>query len=90
MSQMGDNQVEVAIAIDPTNPDRMFAFSNNQSVGLFAAYSIDGGATWTPRQMADGITDTLPIANPDSKYFSRLRGFRQGVQDLPDSLLGVV
>ncbi len=29
-------------------------------------------------------------ANPDSKYFSRLRGLGQGVQDLEDSLRGVI
>src|SRR5438270_4322165 len=42
------NQVEAAIAINPTNPQNLFMASNNDAipVGVFAAYSMDGGATW--------------------------------------------
>ena len=49
------NEAEPAIAIDPTNTQRLFAFSNIDSgVGLFGAYSTNGGTTWSKRTMATG------------------------------------
>jgi hypothetical protein len=42
-------QAEEAIAIDPTNPNRMFAWSNDLSSRNAAAYTIDGGTTWISR-----------------------------------------
>jgi len=42
-------QAEEAIAIDPTNPSRMFAWSNDLNNRNSAAFTIDGGATWTSR-----------------------------------------
>src|SRR5207249_926512 len=59
-------QGEGTIAIDPTNPSRMFAASNLASgSGLFAAYSTDAGQTWTTRTMAGGA-DGLPAACCDA------------------------
>jgi hypothetical protein len=51
VSQMIGEESEPTIAIDPTDPKKMFAssFSNvNYGKGVFAAYSVDGGITWTP------------------------------------------
>src|SRR5258708_6157324 len=42
-------QAEEAIAIDPTNPNRMFAWSNDLNSRNSAAFSINGGASWTSR-----------------------------------------
>src|SRR3954470_10200102 len=45
-------QAEEAIAIDPTNPKRLFAWANDVRSGTAnnaAAYSPDGGVTWTSR-----------------------------------------
>jgi len=43
-------QAEEAIAIDPTNPNHLFAWSNNlTSASNSAAYSTNGGASWTSR-----------------------------------------
>src|SRR5215467_13260716 len=45
-------QAEEAIAIDPTNPNRLFAWANDIRTGTSdnsAAYSINGGVTWTSR-----------------------------------------
>jgi hypothetical protein len=61
-SRMRGNQSEPSIAIDPTNPKRMFVASNQNNLagpGLFAAFTTDGGLTWTPRVIADG-NDGLP------------------------------
>jgi hypothetical protein len=67
VSQRMHNEEEVDIAVDPSNPSRLFIASNQDTEfgtstpeGLFAAFSTDGGATWTGRFMADGtdgITD---------------------------------
>lgn len=59
LSKMTGYQGETTIAIDPSNPNRMFASSNISTVGLFAAYSTDGGTTWqytdpTDKTIADG------------------------------------
>ena len=44
VTQEADNQSEGAIAIDPTNPRRMFMVSNQEyDEGLFSASSVDGG-----------------------------------------------
>jgi hypothetical protein len=45
-------QAEEAIAIDPTNPNRLFAWANDIRTGTAdnaAGYSTDGGVTWTSR-----------------------------------------
>lgn len=71
ISQLAGNQQEVAIAINPTNPYNLFAFSNSEpppAAGLFAAFSTDGGATWTDVDPTDGtiadgdLGDPLPAA----------------------------
>jgi hypothetical protein len=60
ISRTSGNQSEAAIAIDPTNPNRVFMVSNVASGNfLQGAYSTDGGATWTRRNLAtgsDGLT----------------------------------
>ncbi len=42
-------QAEEAIAIDPTNPNRMFAWSNDLNSRNSAAYTVNGGLSWTSR-----------------------------------------
>jgi hypothetical protein len=45
-------QAEEAIAIDPTNPNRLFAWANDVRAGTAdnaAGYTTNGGATWTSR-----------------------------------------
>jgi hypothetical protein len=42
-------QAEEAIAIDPTNPKRMFAWSNDLGNRNSAAYTTNGGVSWTSR-----------------------------------------
>jgi hypothetical protein len=37
-----------AIAADPGKPGVLFAASDHEGVGLFAAISVDAGATWSP------------------------------------------
>jgi hypothetical protein len=76
ISHLGGNHLEVAISINPTNPDNLFAFSNAElgtamtgSIGLFAAYSIDGGENWDPVDPTDWIIadggDSLVTARAD-------------------------
>jgi len=69
------NQSETAIAINPANTNQVFISSNFGSFvepdqgpndpiagdGIFTTFSLDGGATWTPRVIAAG-TDTFPVA----------------------------
>ena len=66
LSKLTGYQGETTIAIDPTNPNRLFASSNMSTSALFAAYSTDGGTTWqytdpTDKTIADG-GDALPRA----------------------------
>jgi len=42
-------QGEEAIVIDPTNPNRLFAWANDLATDNSAAYSTNGGASWTAR-----------------------------------------
>lgn len=48
ISQLPGNQSEGTISINPTNPLNIVALSNLDSgAGLFEAYSLDSGTTWT-------------------------------------------
>jgi Carboxypeptidase regulatory-like domain len=68
ISKLTGYQAEVTIAIDPTNPNRMFASSNiGSGNGMFAAYSTDGGTTWAytdpvDKVIGDGDADNVPLA----------------------------
>ena len=76
-SKFPGNQSETAIAINRTNPNNIFAASNygafrepdqgpNDPIaetGIFTTFSLDNGATWTPRVMAKD--DAFPIGVSD-------------------------
>ena len=49
ISRQSGYQAEEAVAIDPTHPNRLFAWSNDLASRNSAAYSVDGGLTWTSR-----------------------------------------
>ena len=51
INRQSGSQSEEAIAIDPTNPNRIFAWANDLSGGSdnSAAYSTNGGTNWTAR-----------------------------------------
>jgi hypothetical protein len=53
VSQTAEDQSETTIAIDPTDPKRLFAAAGDSqfSKGFFAAYSTDGGVTWSPSNL---------------------------------------
>jgi hypothetical protein len=61
ISKLPGNQAEGTIAVNPKDTNQLFAASNEEGRGLFAAYSTDGGDAWTGRSMADG-SDDLPVA----------------------------
>src|SRR4051794_37900143 len=42
-------QAEIAVAIDPTNQSRMFAWSNDLNSRNSAAFTTNGGTSWTSR-----------------------------------------
>ena len=90
-SKYAGNQSETAIAINHVNPNNIFASSNygafkepdqgpNDPIaetGIFTTFSIDGGATWTPRVIGtDNVApfnvsdDGFPIAccDPSAAY----------------------
>lgn len=71
VSKAAGNQNEAGIAVDPTNPMHLFMAMNTDASafpdGLLGAVSTDGGATWTTRHLADGVTDTLTKACCDPK-----------------------
>ncbi|HMC65859.1 MAG TPA: S8 family serine peptidase [Gemmataceae bacterium] len=59
---------ETAIAIDPTNPRRLFVGANDNSVAagtfMWGAYSTDGGRNWTGRDIGT-TSDGLPVGRGD-------------------------
>lgn len=62
ISHSKHSEAEGAITIDPTDPKRMFMFSNDASgSGLFSSYSTDAGKTWHNKIIATG-KDSLPSA----------------------------
>jgi probable HAF family extracellular repeat protein len=67
VSHLAQNQNEPWISIDPVDPTRLFAVSNDEALqGIFAAVSTDAGATWNGKVIADG-TDGLPVAFSDTR-----------------------
>jgi hypothetical protein len=68
ISRAAGNQNEQAIAINPLNPNQLFAVSNDEGApipgfGLSAAFSNDAGKTWT-RELIGGIAGTGPGSVP--------------------------
>ncbi|MFI5394245.1 MAG: Ig-like domain repeat protein [Candidatus Binatia bacterium] len=63
LSKMTGDQSECAVAKNPTNKLQLFVLCNNASAGLFAARSIDGGATWVypdpSKTIANGANPAL-------------------------------
>lgn len=53
------NQYETEIAINPANPNNIVLFAISEAGGLYKAYSMDGGATWTTNgyHYPDNLTD---------------------------------
>jgi hypothetical protein len=52
-----NDESEEDIAINPTNPNNIFAFSNDNNAvnGILAMTSFDGGNTWNARDIATGF-----------------------------------
>jgi hypothetical protein len=71
VSRLAGPEAEESIAVDPTNPKRIFVASNRTGGSLFGASSSDSGATWTGREFATGM-DGLPRAccDPSAAYDS--------------------
>lgn len=84
VSMLAGNQSEGTTAIDYTNPQRLFAASNNAAAtNLFAAYSTDGGTTWLVSdisQIPAGCCDAQAIfdtyGNLYLTYLTRAPEFR--------------
>jgi hypothetical protein len=65
MSKLAGSEEETAIAINPTNPNNLFAAAIGAQTGQVASVSFDGGATWATRIMSNG-TDGTPVACCDA------------------------
>ena len=64
LSKAAGNQFEGSVAIDPTNPLRIFVLARDETGNLLGARSSDGGATWTHGKVATCLcsADKLPPA----------------------------
>ena len=64
LSQETGNQFEGSVAIDPSNPSRMFVLARDETGNLIGARSSDGGSTWTHSRMGTCVcsADKLPPA----------------------------
>ena len=54
VSQEAGSQVEATVAIDPTNPARIFALGRDETGNLISARSSDGGTTWIHAKVGTG------------------------------------
>jgi hypothetical protein len=62
ISRKAGNQNQPTIAVNPTNPNNLVMFSNDESTasatsfgaGILEGYSFDGGKTWTTELIATG------------------------------------
>ena len=66
LSKSTGNQYETAVAIDPTNADRIFVVARNEVGGLATARSTDGGVTWTLKKM--GTLNPPPLGDVPRAY----------------------
>jgi len=64
LSQEVGNQFEGSVAIDPTNPNRIFVLGRDETGNLIGARTSDGGATWVHSRMGTSVAspDHLPPA----------------------------
>src|SRR3954468_1468437 len=89
IAPLEDNQSEAAIAVDPINPNRLFAASNDiaSDPGVIVAFSTDGGASWTHRIIGDAH-DGLPPAccDPSAAFDSFGNLFFCYLNDLADDV----
>src|SRR2546421_8323563 len=70
LSKMRGSQSEGAVAVDPTNGNRIFVVSNiDRGDGLFTARSSDGGAHWSKQIIADGFDSLEPACCDPSAAF---------------------
>ena len=58
VSRMPGSDEEVTIAVNPTNPNNLFAASIGGGAGQVAAVSFDGGASWASRIISNGSDGT--------------------------------
>jgi len=79
ITRLPTDQTEPAIAIDPTNPNRLFVAANTEGNGIFAAYSTNAGATWSYTDPTDGTIadggDSFPLACCDSSLSASCDSF---------------
>jgi len=70
VSQFADNEAETTVAVNPTNPANIIIVSNFQTAdALMLSVSVNGGATWNARMIADG-SDDLGVAccDPNASF----------------------
>ena len=62
LSQEVGNQFEGSVAVDPSDPRRIFVLGRDESGNLIGARTMDGGATWTHARMGTCVcsSDKLP------------------------------
>src|SRR6478736_3176736 len=64
LSKMAGDQVECAIAKNPSNKLQLFVLCNNNTAGLFAARSGDGGGSWVYPDPSKTIANGTPGLGP--------------------------
>ena len=65
ISRLAGPEEEATIAVNPTNPQNLFAASIGGGAGQVASVSFDGGANWATRIISNG-TDSTPAACCDA------------------------
>lgn len=70
VSQRSGNESEEAVAVNPTNPDNIVIVTNVDFpfAGMFAAVSMDGGATWATRLIGDNDNLGAACCDPSLSF----------------------
>src|SRR5712664_2339149 len=70
VSQLSNNESEETIAVNPTNPNNIVIVTNVvvPAAGMFAAVSLDGGATWATRIIANNDNLGAACCDPSLSF----------------------
>jgi hypothetical protein len=69
VSQLRGNQAETTVGINPTNPNNIVVLSNMETgTGLFKAFSMNGGLTWSRDKIADGDNLGSACCDPSGAF----------------------
>ena len=81
VSKRSGYEAEVAIGVNPTNPQNLFVLSNTDGSFMFGGVSNDGGTTWTTRNVATGADGIVQACCDPTVSFDEFGNLFMGYLD---------